>query len=99
MRGIRRQTWSPGGPAASTPAAAKPGFLPETFRETTARCGRGACRLGARTWQAHMDLENRTPLEAALFRGDLPGGEKTLAVLVAKASAVVGVGGQMELDL
>jgi hypothetical protein len=46
-----------------------------------------------------MELENNTQLEAALLRGDLPDGERTLAVVVAKASAVIDPTGRMALDL
>lgn len=46
-----------------------------------------------------MDFDNRTPLEAALLRGDLPGEDKTLAVIVAKATGVFDAGGRMTLDL
>lgn len=46
-----------------------------------------------------MELENCTQLEAALLRGDLPDGERTLAVVVAKASAVIDSTGLMTLDL
>lgn len=46
-----------------------------------------------------MELENHTQLEAALLRGALPGEERTLAVVVAKASGVIDARGRMQLDL
>lgn len=46
-----------------------------------------------------MDFENRTRLEAALLRGDLPGEDKTLAVIVAKATGVFDAAGRMTVDL
>jgi hypothetical protein len=46
-----------------------------------------------------VDFENCTRLEAALVRGDVPGEDKTLAILVAKASGVFDAAGRMTLDL
>jgi hypothetical protein len=54
--------------------------------------------LGERQ-QSSVDFDNRTRLEAAVLRGDLPGEDKTLAVIVAKASGVFDAAGRMTLDL
>jgi hypothetical protein len=45
-----------------------------------------------------VELENRTQLEAALLRGDLPDGQYTLAVVVAKASGVIDGRGHMRVE-
>lgn len=46
-----------------------------------------------------MELDNHTQLQAALLRGDLPGEERTLAVVVAKACGEIDARGQIQLDL
>ena len=45
-----------------------------------------------------MDFENRSELEAALLRGDLPNGGQTQAVVVAKACGVFDAQGRLALD-